>query len=939
VKHKIIEFLREINFKQDKINELQGSFFSVINSRRYRVGRTVIYPLTLLKKIIQKIKRKSKNILIIIIPRTTIRFFIVKEIINKSHYKSLYDLEFNDLKYFFNQKFDTKSMLRLSFLNNKSLNLINTYKSTEEHLLTRLFSRTDRIGQLKKSLSTLIYLKNMTNKSDLNLTFVKNYAEKGKSVILIDGRSLQNTGLLNRGVGAFGKSLIQEFDNLREHIVILCDPLIEVPSVLAEYKKVFSLDAQLLDAVRIFINLSPMTDTNPTILLPVLESTNIYKINILFDFIPLEFPSYYLKNFLDYTNYLCCLKALDFYDESLSISHSTAASSGKYTKKESKITVLPDEIYKKIFSKDLTTSLSCTSNINSNSSTINITCISGLDHRKNYTQTALSILAYAYSSKTKVKASFLGLSAISQTMYNYVESLNPLNLVEFHFLPLISEEEKIELIRSSHLTICLSEAEGLSLPVIESCTEGVPVVASNIPAHKELLGQGKWLVNANASSKVVEALRYVIKNRLLVSETQLDNLKHCDFISFKQVSEELKSKMGFKDKLLHNQIRNKEKTKVSEEKKMKNVAIVSPLPPGKSAIADFTINSLSAIDQTNTKLTFFATSSYSSSRNYPVVEENWGLLKKFDEIVLIYGNGHHHIPCFSILTSFSSSVLLHDTRYLELHSHIFDEANLKLNSDKQNNKFSLKDQLSNPKILEDRNLKYIMKAAKRIGTHSESLNKYTSQFYNRECTVFPLLPPLGQLTQKDFSQFEQKDIITFGVFGRLDPKTKCEDEIIRAIKILENQVTNEIKLVFVGEFTQNVIEYLQNLVVYLKIKSKILFTGHVDNQRYLQLMSKVNFGIDIRSSKILSLSGVVPELIKLGIPSLVTSGLYNDHSCPMFFKCIQENHISNYNLAAALLNLVNSNYQYAFIKKEIEEYSKKNNQKIYQEIFIDWINT
>ena len=70
----------------------------------------------------------------------------------------------------------------------------------------------------------------------------------------------------------------------------------------------------------------------------------------------------------------------------------------------------------------------------------------------------------------------------------------------------ISEAEKKGLLTRSSLMVVASFAEGLSLPVIEAVTHGVPVVASRIAAHKELLGTADYLFDPYDIKSIAKAI-------------------------------------------------------------------------------------------------------------------------------------------------------------------------------------------------------------------------------------------------------------------------------------------------------------------------------------------------------------------------------------------------------------------------------------------------
>ena len=72
----------------------------------------------------------------------------------------------------------------------------------------------------------------------------------------------------------------------------------------------------------------------------------------------------------------------------------------------------------------------------------------------------------------------------------------------------ISDEEMHELLTSAELVVVASFDEGLSLPVIEALRAGAPVVASDIPAHRELIGTSGYLAPAGNIKAMAKAIAY-----------------------------------------------------------------------------------------------------------------------------------------------------------------------------------------------------------------------------------------------------------------------------------------------------------------------------------------------------------------------------------------------------------------------------------------------
>src|SRR5205823_13437400 len=84
----------------------------------------------------------------------------------------------------------------------------------------------------------------------------------------------------------------------------------------------------------------------------------------------------------------------------------------------------------------------------------------------------------------------------------------------------VADDELAGLYQTADLAFVASLIEGFSIPVAEAVAGGAPVVASDIPAHRELVGAGPWLAPADDIDALAEAIGHVRSNRGAVVEEQ-----------------------------------------------------------------------------------------------------------------------------------------------------------------------------------------------------------------------------------------------------------------------------------------------------------------------------------------------------------------------------------------------------------------------------------
>jgi glycosyltransferase involved in cell wall biosynthesis len=908
------EILYQIRLLRQQLIHLESQLVSAYSSVRYSLGRIIILPFSVLKFKYKSLIKHVKDVLLREFPEHVIQFLFVKNKVGHSWFQikrrralrsALSDADF---KRIIPHKFPISADL-LKYQLNENLDLLYT---SDNELFNRMDHNLDIVGQKKKLISNLVG----------SLYFRKAHINRsGKSKIILDSRSLQDEGLINRGVGRYVKNIVEILASLEFDFYLLFEHSLKIPKEFDAYNKIYSLQDQIVDEAIAFINPSPMTDNNPTLLNKVLSDTGIYKIALIYDFIPLELPYIYLHDYFQYLKYLNCFKSLPNYDHCIAISKSTSLKyQTLFTKNNVSVawpTYLNFEDARPKFRSGL------------NSKPLSVTIVSGDDVRKNYDQAILSVCYFAIKNNEPIDLYIIGLKDKADYIYNKYSKIADSCKVTIVVCPYLSSQSINHLIDSSCFSLNLSMAEGLSLPVIESILLKVPVVASAIDAHRDILGKGPWLVRNRSLKSIYASMNYVYLHRDSVIESQgiyLRQNKECELndVLRKLISEFLVRKSHISNSFNQN-------LKVAKT----NLAIVSPLPNQDSAIARFTYKTLMETDHKNFNITYFATGNTNIKGDYRVLPEDINYLSNFDEVVLVLGNSHHHVPCLSVLKSLPCKVLLHDTRHLELNSLLMNSEALANNLG--NSSHSAMEQIQNPKLLSHGSLTNIFMTASSVACHSKQLSSYLLNELQLKTTtlVFPSIP-------RDFSHSSKVsrsfDTLHLGVFGRIDFRTKMELEIIEAVKILEKYTTKKISLFFVGHCSDHDRLIIENRAKFLGMRSNVFVTGAVDESRYVEYLENTNIGIDLRRSGILSLSGVIPELIVYGIPSLITSELFYDHDCPNFMQKIDSCSISPFNVSMKLLKMIEIYGELRPDPKVIGEYQELHSVELYQDQFFKWVS-
>ena len=459
-------------------------------------------------------------------------------------------------------------------------------------------------------------------------------------IVYVDARCLQDENFALRGVGYHSHTLLKHArkHNVRKLIAIIDE---ELPPLKDNYSILFdstqphssiSESANQNESV-IFLTLSPMTHPQWRFG-PILEKENITSAAIIYDFIPLDSGNcgiYHANSSQKraYTSNLLWLKKFDLYS---SISYSTALKAKSILDiNDESITITGCAIRDNFIH-----------NYNNQSSTsINLTfeqhkyliCISGSDPRKN-PEILLESIADINKSDPEIGLVIIG--NINDYLKNHLNQKFKIlggDKNKLVFISGISDEDLKYLFKNALASINPSKNEGFSIPVIEAIAASCPSLASKIPAHQELLDESE-LFPIDSPKILTDMILNLIKNpdaRKKIIEKQ------------SPLIEKYKEPI-VAEKFWNFIIRNK-KTKFVQNLNIPNtlkpkprIAFLTPFPPDRSGVADYTAKSLEEIGKLAVVDVF---TDATSSKEFPGVRNIFPLSEKpfqskdYDKVVSI----------------------------------------------------------------------------------------------------------------------------------------------------------------------------------------------------------------------------------------------------------------------------------------------------------------
>ena len=750
---------------------------------------------------------------------------------------------------------------------------------TDELLIRRTDNHDDELGRLLAALRLRLKLAKIPATA---------HPANGNAV-LFDARSLQTAAFGARGIGRFARSALAGLRETLgdEKVVLLIDRGLEkLPIELAgDCEQLTRVNEANVNRFSVLVEPSPMTATAEPLV--TLLHSSAHKIAIVFDFIPMHYPTVYLKHAAERAEYAASLDALRCYDEFLCISGVVKAE-------------LPSRLGRS--NVDATVAwpkdLAIETKVRAGSPTGPIVVMTGDEQRKNTYGALAAVGAATAGGDTTREVIVIGMAGQETRVHHWGihAAIRPAEMVTAGRL---SEAEMLQTLRDASVVVVASFDEGLSLPVIEAVGAGAHVVASDIPAHRELIGGGVYLADPKDVKAFTKAIRRHRGNRRSFARQQAKIMQH-------QHAE-------LEQTLLASTLKHLGKMNVAApvapgylQGRDLSVGIASPWPPQKSGIADFSAaTSIELAKLCNLTIYSTADGDINDSFNNDAGNIKHGSLTDIfekgsdhDVFVTLLGNSHFHVPMLEVMKTVDSVALLHDTRMVELYLALrgaggVEQLMLRGQGAAHLNP-PLDEQINDMRLLQNAGMWEIANRARMVISHSPSAAPVIAQqtgvtpklllFANYR---FPSTPEITEAMRAEARrrlQFTEaingKPVVHIASFGFIDVRTKMVDVIIESAAWL-TQWGHRASLHFVGSASAEVTAELDKRAQEAGI-AEFEVTGFIADDKFRDYVLAVDIGLQLRISPLLGVSGPLSDMAAYGTVAMASSGLAIDVDTPAF---------------------------------------------------------
>lgn len=508
----------------------------------------------------------------------------------------------------------------------------------------------------------------------------------------------------------------------------------------------------------------------------------------------------------------------------------------------------------------------------------------GIDHRKNiegliraFSQLPLQVrrlhqLAIVCSAQMEDKQRLMSLAK--------KQGLSPDDLVLTGFVP---EKDLVALYNLCRLFVFPSWHEGFGLPALEAMCCGAPVIGANTSSLPEVIGWDQALFDPLSDDAIAAAMEHALSDEAFRVELMRNGKVQSTKFSWDEIAR--RAIAAFERFYLERETLPKNGLAPIRRPKL---AYVSPLPPERSGIADYSAELLPELARHYEIEIIVAQTEVSDAQVnacWPIRSVEWFATHADEYVRVLYhfGNSPFHQYMVDLLAAIPGVVVLHDffLAHLVAHTETLGLVPYALSRALYHSHGYLA--VQEHFHAKDGVWKYpcnlsLLQGSLGIIVHSESPCRLARQWYgaidDAEWTVIPLMRQsvanLDRSKAKATLRFKKEDFVvcTFGVMG----PTKLNHRLLNAWLGSKLHLDRNCHLIFVGE--NHPTEYGQQMLEQIRKGSagkRIQVTGWVDKNTFRQYLAAADIGVQLRTLSRGETSAAVLDCMNYGLATIVNS--------------------------------------------------------------------
>ncbi len=449
----------------------------------------------------------------------------------------------------------------------------------------------------------------------------------------------------------------------------------------------------------------------------------------------------------------------------------------------------------------------------------------------------------------------------------------------------VTDQELIALYNTASLFVFPSLSEGFGLPVLEAMSCGLPVIGSNNSSIPEVIGRQDALFDPTNLTELTAKIHQVLEDEAFRITLREHGLKQAQKFTWDNSA---KLAIAAFEQSYETQ-QQERKTNQAIKSKRPRLAYVSPLPPEKTGIADYSAELIPELaryydielitDQAKVEDNWL-------TANFPVRSVAWYQVhaKNYDRIMYQFGNSAFHQHMFALLAEHPGIVVLHDfflsgvLNYLDYTGYL--PGALSAAQYESHGYPALIDQKTNrdASIWKYPCNKVVLDQATGIIVHSRFSISLAEAWYGvgsaTEWRHIPHLRAMPEATDRQATRaaigIAETDFVVcaFGLLGI----TKLNDRLLKAWLNSPLATDSRCHLVFVGQNDDG--SYgadLSTVIAESPQQNRIKITGFASQALYRQYLASADVAVQLRTRSRGETSGTVLDCMAYGIPTIVNA--------------------------------------------------------------------
>lgn len=425
----------------------------------------------------------------------------------------------------------------------------------------------------------------------------------------------------------------------------------------------------------------------------------------------------------------------------------------------------------------------------------------------------------------------------------------------------ISDAALKQLFRACDVFFFPSLYEGFGLPVLEAMACGAPTIAGDNSSLPEVIGRSDALFNAASTADAAQCLSRALSDADFRSSLRETGLQRAREFTWQRTAE--LSRQAWQEAIE----RRKAGKQVSVEKRLK-IALVTPMRPEQTGIADYVAELLPALS-IRMDVDVYTSADLSAVKDAASVGRvrSWQELRanaaQYDQVVYQFGNSPFHAHMFGLLGEVPGMVVLHDFFLSSMLANM-DEVGMAPGVFAAELEFShgcgAVDVLDRHGAMAARQ---VYPASRRVIEQADAVAVHSAHAIDMARSFFPAIPrgplmrvPMPQETRAPVSAEDRSRIraslgisehelliVSFGFIA----DTKLNLEILEALADPRLRERRELRFVFVGGMPGD--DYGQAVTKAIKdhpMRERIEVAGFVSQEKYEQYLRAADVAIQLR---------------------------------------------------------------------------------------------